>query len=65
MVGCSVEFWHLCLEVTKFLQFFPQLFHKTPQDLSNVWLWVSVSVWVSCWVDPLRGQFMLGFCLQA
>lgn len=34
----------------------PQLFHKTPQAPSNVWLWVSASVLVSCWVAPLTGQ---------
>ena len=33
-----------------------QLFHKTFQAQSNIWLWVSASVSVSCWVEPLRGQ---------
>jgi hypothetical protein len=32
-------------------------FHKSPQPSSIVWLWVSVSVWLSCWVEPLRGQY--------
>jgi hypothetical protein len=31
-------------------------FRKNPQAPSTVWLWVSTSVWVSCWVESLRGQ---------
>jgi hypothetical protein len=31
-------------------------FCNSPQAPSTVWLWVSVSVWVSCWVESLRGQ---------
>jgi hypothetical protein len=38
------------------LQSFLLLFHKSPQAPLTVWLWMSVSVWVSCWVEPLRGQ---------
>ena len=34
----------------------PQLFHKTPQGLSNVWLWASASVLGNCWVEPLKEQ---------
>jgi hypothetical protein len=37
-------------------QSFPQLFHKTLQDPSNVWLWVFASTSVSCWVEPFREQ---------
>jgi hypothetical protein len=28
----------------------------SPQAPPTVWQWVCVSVWVSCWVEPLRGQ---------
>jgi hypothetical protein len=38
------------------LQSFLLFFHKSPQAPSTLWLWVSVSVCVSCWVEPLRGQ---------
>jgi hypothetical protein len=31
----------------------PSILHQTP---STVWLWVSPSVSVSCWVEPLKGQ---------
>jgi hypothetical protein len=34
----------------------PLLFHKNPQPLFTVLLWVSVSVWVSYCVKSLRGQ---------
>ena len=37
-------------------QSFPQLFQKTSWAWSHVWLRVSTSVSVSCWVEPLRGQ---------
>jgi hypothetical protein len=32
---------------------------KSPQDPSTVWPWVSESVWVSYWVEPLRGHLVL------
>ena len=32
------------------------LFHKIPQAPPTAWLWVSASVSISCWVEPLRGQ---------
>jgi hypothetical protein len=35
---------------------FPQLFHKTPRAPSNIWLWISASVSIGSWVEPLRGQ---------
>lgn len=38
------------------LQAFPQLFHKSPQPSSNVWLWATAPVSVSCLIEPLRGQ---------
>ena len=44
----SYSFWGL--------QSFLLFFHKSPQPPSTVWLWVCVSVWVSCWVEPLWGQ---------
>jgi hypothetical protein len=31
----------------------------SPQAPSTVWLLVSASVWVSCWVDPLREQYAI------
>jgi hypothetical protein len=31
-------------------------FHKSPQAPSTIWLWVSAFVWVTCCLDPLRGQ---------
>ena len=31
-------------------------FHKSLQTSSSVWLWVPISVWVTCCVEPLRGQ---------
>ena len=34
----------------------PPAFYKTSRVLSKVWLWVSISVLVNCWVDLLRGQ---------
>ena len=34
----------------------PQLFHKTPWPLLNVWPWVFSSVSVSGWAEPLREQ---------
>jgi hypothetical protein len=34
----------------------PSISSMSPQGPSTVWLWVSASVWVSCWVKPLRGQ---------
>jgi hypothetical protein len=37
-------------------QFLSQLFHKTPQATSNVWLCVSASLLIGCCVEPLRGQ---------
>jgi hypothetical protein len=52
--------WHLFFLWSPYpfwvLQFFPQLFYKTSRVLSKVWLWVSISVLVNCWVDLLRGQ---------
>jgi hypothetical protein len=44
----SYSFWGL--------QSFLLFFHKSPQPPSTDWLWVCVSVWVSCWVEPLWGQ---------
>jgi hypothetical protein len=38
------------------LSILPKLFLKRPKLLSNIWLWASVSVSVSCWVEPHRGQ---------
>jgi hypothetical protein len=37
----------------------PQSFYSfvSPQIPSTVWLWVSASFWVSCYVDPLTGQY--------
>ena len=34
----------------------PQLFHKSLQAPPDVWLWVSASVSISCWMKPLRRQ---------
>jgi hypothetical protein len=34
----------------------PQLPHKSPLPLSNVWMWISASISVSFWVGPLRRQ---------
>lgn len=34
----------------------PQAFYICSRPPSNVWLWASVSVSVSCWVEPFRGQ---------
>jgi hypothetical protein len=50
-VGLLVEFL-FPLGPQSFLLFF----HKSPQAPSTVWPWVSASVWVSCWVEPLRWQ---------
>jgi hypothetical protein len=33
-----------------------KLFHMSPQAPFTVWLWVSASLWVSYWVEHLRGQ---------
>jgi len=33
-----------------------QFFNMSPQAPSTVWVWVSVSVWISCWVLSRRGQ---------
>ena len=41
---------------------FTQCFHKTPRVLSNFWLWVSASVLVSCWVEPLRELCSVPVC---
>jgi hypothetical protein len=37
-------------------QLFLQLFHKNLWAPSNIWLWISESVSVRSWVEPLRGQ---------
>ena len=39
-------------------QSFPQLFHKTLQNPSSIWLWVSVSVSIGSWGETFRGQFL-------
>ena len=39
------------------LQYFLLFFHKCPQDPSTVWFWVSVTVQVIYWVEPLREQY--------
>jgi hypothetical protein len=41
------------LQVT---QSHPLLFHKTSQAPPDVWLWVSASVSIRCWMKPLRRQ---------
>ena len=33
-----------------------QVFHKSLQGPSNVWLWLSVSVSIGCWIELLIGQ---------
>lgn len=38
------------------LHTFLSLFHKIPKAPPNVWLWISVSVSIRCWIKPLRGQ---------
>ena len=38
----------------------PQLFHKSLQAPPDVWLWVSASVSISCWMKLLRRQFSQG-----
>ena len=49
-------------------QSFPQLFHKFPKAPSTLWLWVSASVCISCWVEPswssvvAKGALCHGFC---
>lgn len=37
-------------------QFFPYFFNKTHSELPTVWLSVSISVSIGCWMEPLRGQ---------
>ena len=38
------------------LQSFLLFPHRSPQGPSSVWLWVSASVWIRCWMGPLRSQ---------
>ena len=50
--------WFSCRVPIPFevLPSFLMFFHKSPQVPFTVWLWVSVSVWISCLVKPLSRQ---------
>ena len=47
------------------LQSLPPFFHKIPHAMPDVWLWVSASVSICCWMRLATRQVMLTSCLQA
>jgi hypothetical protein len=49
--------WSSCgIPISFRVQSFLLFCHKSLQAPPTVWLWVSASVWVSCWVEPLQWQ---------